>query len=129
MTSLRLWVSILALTTFLAGLACGPFVMAWIVPPPRVTPNGSFAEYERMLVRQFQLAPERREPLRAILDQYRRDLESIKDRHMADYMSAMESELSDLGRTCREEIRDNVLPEAQRVEFDRLVMGLPSGKP
>jgi hypothetical protein len=82
-----------------------------------------------MLVQTFRLETERREPLHAILAQYRRDLESIKDRHMADYMSAMESELSDLGRSYREEIRDSVLPEDQRSQFDRLVMGLPTDKP
>jgi hypothetical protein len=127
-TSLRLWVSILALTAFLAGLACGPLVMAWFVPPARVPSTGPFADYERMLVQTFRLEAERREPLRVILDQYRRDLESIKDRHMADYMSAMETELRDLGRTCREEIRDSVLPQDKRSEFDRLVMGLPTDK-
>jgi hypothetical protein len=128
-TNLRLWVSILALTAFLAGLACGPLIMAWLFPQERALSSGPFADYERMLVNTFQLETERREPLHAILDQYRRDLESIKDRHMADYMSAMESELTDLGRAYREEIRDSVLPPDRRGEFDRLVMGLPAGKP
>jgi hypothetical protein len=124
-TSLRAWVSILAVTAFLAGLACGPFVMSWLFPPAPAVSSGPFADYERLLVETFDLAPERREPLRAILDQYRRDIESIKDRHMADYMSAMEPELRELGRACREVIRDSVLPEPKRHEFDRLVMGLP----
>jgi hypothetical protein len=124
--NLRLWVSVLALTAFLAGLACGPLIMAWFFPQERAIASGPFADYERMLVREFQLEAERSEPLHAILEQYRRDLESIKDRHMADYMSAMESELRDLGRACREEIRDNVLPPDRRAEFDRLVMGLPA---
>lgn len=129
MTNLRLWVSILALTAFLAGLACGPFVSAWYFPPERQQASGPFAEYERLLSETFQLPPERRAPLGAILDQYRRDIESIKDRHMADYMTAMEPELRELGRVYREQIRDRVLPEAQRAAFNRLALGLPTNQP
>lgn len=125
MTSLRLWVAILTLTAFLAGLACGPFLVRRFVEPVRAA-EGPFVEYERQLASTFELAPERVEPLRAILDQYRRDIESIKDRHLADYMSAMEPELAELGRKCREQIRDRVLPEARRAEFDRLARELPS---
>lgn len=125
MTSLRLWVSILALTAFLAGLACGPFVSAWFIPPTRAAESGPFADYERKLVETFHLAPERREPLHVILEQYRRDIEGIKDQHMADYMTSMEPALREKGLQCREVIRDKVLPESQRSEFDRLVSGLP----
>jgi hypothetical protein len=124
-TSLRLWVSILALTAFLAGLACGPLVTAWLFPPARAAASGPFADYERLLVQKFSLAPERREPLHVILDQYRRDIEGIKDQHMADYMTSMEPALREKGLQCREEIRDKVLPESERPEFDRLVSGLP----
>jgi hypothetical protein len=124
-TSLRLWVSILALTAFLAGLACGPFVSSWLFPPARAAESGPFADYERLLVQTFHLAPERREPLHVILEQYRHDIESIKDQHMADYMTSMEPALREKGLQCREVIRDKVLPESQRPEFDRLVSGLP----
>ena len=83
---------------------------------------GPFVEYERALCDRFHLAPERRAPLQAILEDYRRELERIKDRHMADYMSSMEPDLSKLGRAYRELIRDKVLPEAQREEFNRLAL-------
>jgi hypothetical protein len=125
-TNLRLWVCILALTAFLAGLACGPFVTAWFVPASRPAMSGPFADYERLLVQTFHLPPERREPLHVILDQYRHDIDGIKDQHMADYMTSMEPALREKGLQCREEIRDKVLPESQRAEFDRLVSGLPS---
>lgn len=126
MTNVRIWVVILTLTAFLAGLACGPFVSHWFVEPPRPTAEGPFAEYERLMTQTFQLPKERAEPLRAILEQYRRDIESIKDRHLADYSSAMEPELSELGRKYREQIRDRVLPEGKRAEFDRLARELPT---
>lgn len=125
MTNLRLWAVLLALTAFLAGVATGPWVAAWFVPPVRAAAPGPFEEYEHALVERFQLAPERRAPLRAILEAYQRDLESIKDRHMADYMSSMEPDLAKLGRAYREEIRDKVLPQGQRAEFDRLAIALP----
>lgn len=126
MTNLRIWVVILTLTAFLAGLACGPFVSRRFLEPAPAAADGPFAEYERLMAQTFHLPPERAEPLRALLDQYRRDIESIKDRHLADYMSAMEPELSELGRKYRELIRDRVLPEAQRPEFDRLARELPT---
>ena len=122
MTSLRLWVVILALTAFMAGIATGPWVSAWFMPQARAETIGPFVEYERALCDRFQLSPERRAPLRAILDEYSHDLERIKDRHMADYMSSMEPDLSKLGRAYREEIRDKVLPEHQRAEFNRLAL-------
>ncbi|MDZ4773646.1 MAG: hypothetical protein SGI72_10985 [Planctomycetota bacterium] len=122
MTNLRLWVVILALVAFLAGVATGPWVSAWAMPPAQAATRNSFDAYERALVETFQLAPERRAPLRAILDEYERDLGRIKDRHMADYMSSMEPDLSKLGRAYREEIRDKVLPAEQRAEFNRLAL-------
>lgn len=126
MTNLRLWVAILTLTAFLAGLACGPFLARPFVGPVRAAAEGPFDEYERQVVATFRLAPERREPLHAVLEQYRRDVESIKDRHLADYMSAMEPELAELGRRYRAQIRDRVLPVEARPEFDRLAGELPS---
>jgi hypothetical protein len=120
--SLRFWVVLLALTAFLAGVATGPWVSAWVMPQERAATIGPFVEYERALCDRFHLAPERRAPLQAILDEYRRDLERIKDRHMADYMSSMEPDLSKLGRAYRELIRDKVLPEGQREEFNQLAL-------
>lgn len=129
MTSLRLWVALLALTTFLAGLACGPFVSAWFVPP-RVAPDpGPFSDYERMLVDTFHLGPERSIPLRAFLADYREQVERIKDIHMADYMSSMEEQLTAQGVLLRQEIRDKVLPESARAEFDRLAFASPPRLP
>jgi len=127
--NLRLWVGILSLTCFLAGLACAPFVSAWILPPNSSRAEASFADYEAMLVQTFKLSPERREPLRTILGQYRQDIERIKDSHMADYMSSMEPELREVGLRYREQIRDRVLPEALRPEFDRLASSLPTSQP
>lgn len=126
MTNLRLWVAILALTAFLAGLACGPLLARRFLEPVHAAPAGPFVEFERRLAEQFELSADRREPLHALLEQYRRDIESIKDRHLADYMTAMEPELAELGRTYRERIRDRVLPEAKRAEFDRLAAELPA---
>lgn len=128
MTNLRLWVLLLTLTAFLAGVATGPWVTRLVSPPVQAAAAGPFDHYERALVERFHLTPERRAPLHAILEEYRRDLERIKDHHMADYMSSMEPDLSKLGRACRETIRDKVLPETQRAEFDQLAL-LPDTNP
>jgi hypothetical protein len=128
-TSMRLWVALLTLTTFLAGLACGTLLSAWLVPPRTAPDPGPFHDYERMLVDTFKLPPERQVPLHALLVEYEHQVERNKDKHMADYMSAMESELSDHGIKLREQIRDRVLPEAQRPEFDRLASALPQDRP
>lgn len=125
MTNLRLWVLLLALTAFLVGAATGPWVARWLFPSARAAEQGPFEQYERALVETFQLGPERRAPLHAILEEYRHDLERIKDRHMADYMSSIEPELRERGRFYRDLVRDRVLPEGQRAEFDRLSLGLP----
>jgi hypothetical protein len=124
--SLRLWVGILTLTAFLAGLACGPFASTWLVPAKTATDATPFPDYERMLVDTFHLGPDRREPLRTLLGEYRREIERIKDRHMADYMSAMEPELREKGLHYRDLIRNKVLPEPSRPEFDRLCLDVPA---
>lgn len=129
MTNLRLWVALLALTTFLAGLACGPFVSAWILPPNTARDQGPFPDYEMRLIETFHLGPERRGPLRAFLTEYRDQVERTKDLHMADYMSSMEAELREHGVALRERIRDKVLPESARSEFDRLALAFPGPRP
>lgn len=126
MTNLRLWVGVLALTAFLAGLACAPFVSSWLLPARTASDATPFPDYERMLVDTFHLGPERREPLRALLAEYRMEIERIKDRHMADYMSAMEPDLREKGLRYRDLIRNKVLPEPLRPEFDRLCLGPPA---
>lgn len=123
MTSVRLWIVVLVGTSFLAGLACGPLLARRAAPEPRSARAAPFIDYERALVERFELSPERREALRALLASYERELERIKDSHMADYMSAMEPELSAKGAEYSSYVRDRVLPAERRAEFDLLAAG------
>ena len=119
MKSLRLWILALALTSFGAGVASGTLVSASLHRAPRG--SGPFADYEDRLVRAYDLAPERARLLHALLASYQRELEQVKDRHMAEYMTAMEPELSERGRFYRDLVRDKILPAGRRAEFDAAV--------
>ncbi len=126
MRDLRLWIAVLALSCLAAGAGGGLLAARWITPAPRAEPTGAFPDYERMLAGTFDLSPERRELLRVVLESYRDDVERIKDRHMADYMSSIEPELRERGRYYRGLVRNKVLPEAGRAEFDLLSLGTPA---
>ena len=116
MNSLRLWVLVLALVSFAVGLATGFYVSARNYPVPGE--RGPFADYRDLLVGTFDLSKRRANALADVLAAYEKDIEEIKDRHMAGYMSAMEPELREKGRYYRDLIRNRVLPEERRPEFD-----------
>jgi hypothetical protein len=124
--SLRLWILILGITCFALGTAAGMLAAPWLAPVAAGAREAQpFADYERLLVERFDLSKERATGLRDLLAHYHADIERIKDAHMADYMSAMEPELRERGDLYRERIRDKVLPETARAEFDRLADNLP----
>jgi hypothetical protein len=113
MSSTRLWIVLLAVTSFLAGLAGGILTGTRIAP--RSVERGPYDDYAEMLVRSYDVAPERERHLRAFLEQYHRDLEELKARHVA----GAEAELVRLGEICRQRIREYVLTEEGRAAFDR----------
>jgi hypothetical protein len=112
MSSPRLWILLLALTSFLAGSAGGLLAGTRLAPP--VIERGPFADYATLLVSRFDLPPDRERRLRAVLELYHRDLEELKSRHVAE----AEPELIRLGEVCRQRIRDYVLPAGQQAVFD-----------
>lgn len=120
MGSLRLWIVLLAAVSFLAGGASGLVLAAELRPPER--DRGAFADYRELLVERFDLSPERERGLRVILDRYQKDIEACRSRQI----DLIEEDLARLGLTCRQRIRDYVLPAEQREEFARLSEGLPT---
>ena len=123
MNNPKLWVLILALVSFAGGVAGGTWFTAHLyreAPTP-----GVFAEYEQNLARAFELSPERTRLLHVVLANYQKEIDEIKDRHMADFMTAMEPELSSRGRYYRDLIQGRVLPDSQRSRFDLLMQGAP----
>jgi hypothetical protein len=117
-TSVRLWILILSLVSFASGTAIG-LLMGGRWREPTVTP-GPFADYERMLVAEFDLSQERARALRGILQEYHQDVEDLEAEHMNEYMSAIRRDLQELADRYETMIRDHVLPARQRPRFDRL---------
>ena len=114
MNSVRLWILLLALTSFLAGSAGGLLAGSRLASP--IPDRGAFADYSALLVESYDLPPDRARRLRAVLDLYHNDLEELKSRHIGE----AEPELIRLGETCRQRIRDYVLTnDAHRAAFDR----------
>ena len=123
-SSVRFWIIILVLTSFLAGGAGGILVGLKLGPPP--TTPGAFSDFEQLLVEHFELSDERAQGLRVVLDQYHRRIENIKARNAV----SLEPELAKLGLTFRGVVRDTVLPADRRDEFTRMSSGIfPSTLP
>ena len=119
MKDARVWGLLLALTSFLAGGAAGVLYARERLAPAPV--QGPFAQYESLLSAHFQLDPERARILRGLLWNYQEEVESLRDRHTAELLSVMEPELRDRGLRYRNLIRNELLAEKDRAEFDRLV--------
>jgi hypothetical protein len=125
MSSERLWITILALVSFLAGIAGGVLLAPRISEP--IEP-GPFAHYEARLVEEFDLEDPERTLLRGTLLEYERRLEKIEARFLLDTAA----ERADLGLQCLETIRQRVLPREAVARFDRMARGdwsLTSGTP
>ena len=91
----RAWITLLAGTSFLAGLAAGLLVAA--VQADESGLEGDFAGYRQRVVRQLELNPERSELLAAVLVNYEQDLARVRDQQTARSMETMEPELRELG--------------------------------
>ncbi|HJP01856.1 MAG TPA: hypothetical protein QF764_08840 [Planctomycetota bacterium] len=118
MTSVRLWVLLLAATSFLGGVAAGTLLGERVGTPQE--PGGAFADYRELLSGRFDLAPERERELQNILALYADSIAETKDRHMAEFMSGVEPELAQKGLHYRALIRNHLLEVEDRPAFDRL---------
>ena len=108
----RLWTLLLVITTFLSGLAAGLLLAPRVLGPAE--PPGPFAAYQAELVRAFDLRPKEARGLRAVLDNYHREIEQLKSRQL----EPVQDELARLGLECRDRIRTHVLPPNRRGDFD-----------
>lgn len=117
MSGPRAWITLLAGTSFLAGLAAGLLLSALRAEEPAA--SGDFGGYRQRLVEQFELDPERAELLGVVLVNYEQDLARVRDLQTARSMENMEPELLELGSRYWSLIRERVIPSASRSEFDR----------
>jgi len=112
---LRAWILLLALVSFLAGLATG------VVHERRSeAPTGAFAAYRERLVREFDLSPARERGLALLLENFERELEALETRGL----ETLEPELVAIGERYQGWIRELVVPPSQWDRFD-LMLGAP----
>jgi len=119
LSSVRLWVLVLTVVAFLGGLGTG-FLVA--ERARRAEAQASvFGDFERAFSEQFDLDPVRQRLLADLLDHYNRETRAIRDRYAAENHREMETDLRRAGIEYRQLVRDRLLPEHQRPEFDRLM--------
>ena len=75
MKGVRVWILVLAVTTFVCGVASGTILSE----RGRLgdEPDFMLGEYERRFVAQFELSPERERALHVFLEEYAREVERI----------------------------------------------------
>ena len=117
MTSIRAWIAVLSMTSFLAGLAAG----IWIAPGRGADESGLFAAYAARLESTFDLDAEHARWLRTALSEYEAEIEDLRSRGA----ELIEPELVQAGKRCHDRIRKYVIPGDRRDEFDRLSGGQP----
>jgi hypothetical protein len=121
MSSERLWILVLALTAFCAGVAAG-ILLALRQAPVEERP---FASYERQMIEAFDLDEERVKNLRYILRHYQEEVDTLKERNLA----ALDPELVEIGHEHRALVRERVVPAHYLQQFDLWSEGLPAVAP
>jgi len=123
MTSLRLWILLLAATCFAAGLGAGVLLGESRAGSraPAVAAGDPSVHYRRLFEATFRLSPQRRELCDELLSSYDHEVEEIRQRALAQSIALVEDELSQVGLRYRDAIRNHVLPPGERARFDELV--------
>ncbi len=118
MTRERVWIVVLAVTCFFAGVAGGVvFSVGRFAPEP----SGPFADYHARMVRDYDLDAEQADKLGQILAAYDERLDSLKSRQLRD----LDAELVEAGDRCVERICRFIVPE--RADEFRRGAGLQFG--
>ena len=119
MKNVRLWIALLALMSFLAGLNAGLSIDA---KPRRVVApsSGPFDEYQADFTRRFQLDQARQRLFAELLRNYAKEIEDARTALLRRNQPELDQTLSEIGHRYRGYIRDHVLPPSQRAEFDAL---------
>ena len=122
LASERLWVLVLAATTFLAGAAGG---VLFGVGLHEDEPAGPLAAYRVRMAETFSLDEVGVDRLEEILAVYDQEIEALKARQLR----ALEPELIVAGETARERIRRYVIPADRLDDFDRWATPEPLAAP
>lgn len=119
MNDVRLWVLILALTSFAAGLGAGVLVGESRGEQDLALERSR--DYRHMFLDTFELEPERERRFVELMARYDAEVEELRQRALEASLSQIEGQLSRLGLTYRDAIRNYVLPEGERGRFDALL--------
>jgi hypothetical protein len=123
--NLRLWIVLLALSAFGAGIGVGWFGSSRNQAElEHNRSSGPFEAYRREFVATFKPSPERARLLGELLAHYQREIEVQEQVQLDRGREELERELGKLALTYRERIRNSVLPPDQRGEYDRLAAGM-----
>lgn len=122
MNSERLWISLLVLVAFAAGLAGGILLRSESMPQAGQHPFGPYSE---RLVTEFELNAAQERDLGIALAEYGEKIDQLRD----DSLSNKQLELIAAGEDCFSKIREYIIPIDRRAEFDRLLGGPPGASP
>lgn len=120
MSDPRPWILLLAVVTFLSGVAAG-VLFTRVTSADRE--RGPFDDYARMLVDEFDLSDERAGHLSVILREYEEAIQRAVREHEASFYATLSEQLRPTGVEYSRFIRDKVLPPDQRTRFDALAAG------
>lgn len=125
MDNLKLWIAVLALSAFGAGVGVGWYgsnrVQAGL---ERERASGPFDAFRREFIATFKPSPERARLLGELLAHYQSEIEGLERLQLERGRGERERELEKLALTYRERIRNSVLPPDQRADYDRLAAGM-----
>ncbi len=121
MSSERFWILVLAVTSFLAGLAAGVLFSLDRIGPDA---GGPFGSYRERLVVEYGLSDYEAGRLQQILAAYDEEIERLKARQL----QAFDADLIRAGRECSERIATYIIPEDRKDEF-RLACGIVEPEP
>jgi len=119
MSGVRLWIGLLALCCFAAGLGAGVLVSESRAGevPRGLEPMG---DYRAAVVERFGLEPARERLFGEVLRNYQQSIDETRERLLAEHRPELERELAEIGARYQAYIRDHVIPPARRAEFDAL---------
>jgi hypothetical protein len=87
-----------------------------------VGPARPFEDYQRMFLSEFDVSPERAWLFSQLMRNYDDEIEDLRQTALENSMAELGPELNRLGLRYRDQIRNHVLPEDQRGDFDRLAL-------